>query len=72
MNYDLEMQDTKMLPVICKRKLYPKMVKQCIYLNLTPDDYGPNCTPHLYGPQLRLAHIGHCPIQTFQVLDYTV
>ena len=40
MNYDSEMQDGKMLSVICKKKLYPEMVNQCIYLNLTTDVYG--------------------------------
>jgi len=62
-NYDSAMEDGKMIPVICKDKVYPEMAKQCILLNITPDDYGPNCTPDVYGPHHRLAHILHCPIR---------
>ena len=62
-NYDSEMQDGRMMPVICKNKLYPAMAKQCIFLNITPADYGPKCTPDLYGPHHRFAHIVHCPIR---------
>ncbi len=62
-NYDSEMQDGKMMPVICKDEVYPEMAKKCISMNITPDDYGPNCTPDLYGRNHRLANILHCPIR---------